>query len=167
MHRCFTVIAFILVASGCGRRSGAEKATKSDELPTMTLHVDSDEKAMLIATVSNPLSSELSIPGFRGEVIYGSYWYQDDKVVNVPECGTDFWDSVIKIPAGQTRELRLPVPRALSRGERYTVAVVYAGLGSSTGGQVGKNVSAEEFIRHPDVSLKCRKMEAEVKLATE
>ena len=133
----------------------------------MTVQVKPQEKSILMVTVSNPSSSELLIPGIEGDVIYGSYWYQGDKVINVPECGTGFWDSVIKIPAGQTRELRLPVPRVVTRGNRYTVAVVYGGLGSSLGEEDQRKASPEEWIRHPDISLNCRKMESEVNLATE
>ncbi len=164
MHRCLTVIAFTLVGSACRDRSAVEVPPSSVELPTMTIRAKSDEKSILIAMVSNPSSSELSIPGFDGDLIYGSYWYKDDKVINVPECGTGFWDSVIKIPAGETRELKLPVPRSVTRGDRYTVAVVYAGLGSSTAEKDRKKVSTEEWIRHPEIFTGGRKMETEVNL---
>jgi hypothetical protein len=155
----------MLVASGCSDRSSVETPAKSDELPTMTIQEESGENSMLIATISNPSSSELSIPGFEGDLIYGSYWYQGDKVINVPECGTGFWDSVIKIPPGQTSELRLPVPSSVTRGDRYTVAVVYGGLGASLREEDRKKVSPNEWMRHPDVSLHCRKVETEVNLA--
>jgi hypothetical protein len=134
-------------------------------LPTLVIHADPGQESILIAKVTNPSSSELSIPGFDGDWIYGSYWYQGDKVINVPECGTGLWDSVIKIPAGQTRELRLPVPRSITHGESYTVAVVYGGLGASLGEEERKKVTAAEWIRHPDVAMGCRRMEAEVNLA--
>jgi len=166
MLRCLTALALMLVTSGCRDHSATETSPKAVELPTMSIQAEPDQKSVLIATVTNPSSSELSIPGFEGDLIYGSYWYQGDKVINVPECGTGFWNSVIKIPAGQTRELRLPVPRAVTHGDRYTVAVVYGGLGSSLGEENRKKVSPEEWMRHPDVSLNCRKMETEVNLAT-
>lgn len=110
----------------------------------MTIREESAESSMLIATVSNPSSRELSIPGF--------------------ECGAGFWNSVIKIPVGQTRELRLPVPRSVTCGDRYTVVVVYGGLGASLREEDRKKVSPKEWTRHPDVSLNCRKMETEVNL---
>ena len=166
MHRGLTALAIMFLAFSCKERSSVDTSPKSVELPTMTIHAESDEKSMLIATVSNPSSSEISIPGFEGETIYGSYWYQGEKVVNAPECGTGFWNFVIKIPAGQTRKLRLPLPHAVTRGDRYTVAVVYGGLGSSLSAEDQKKVSAEQWIRYPDVSLNCRKMEAEVNLAS-
>lgn len=106
------------------------------------------------------------IPGFENELIYGSYWYQADEAINVPDCGTGFWGSVIKIPAGETRELRLPVPRTAKRGESFTVAVVFGGLGASADEEHPKNLTPEQWIRHPDISLNCRKMEAEVTLPT-
>ena len=165
MLRYLTALALMLVTSACRDRSATEASSKAVELPTMSIRVEPDQDSMLIATVTNPSGSELSIPGFEGNLIYGSYWYKADKVINVPECGTGFWNSVIKIPAGQTRELRLPVPRSVTHGDRYTVAVVYGGLGSSLGEEERKKVSAEEWMRHPDVSLTCRKMEAEVNLA--
>lgn len=167
MHRYFKALVFIAVASGCREHSVVERPAKSDQFPWITIQEGADGKSTLIARVSNPSSSELSIPGFAGDLIYGSYWYQDDKVINVPMCGTGFWHSVIKIPAGQTRQLRLPIPLAATRGNRYTVAVVYAGLGPSLGEEDRKKVSPEERIRHPDISMNCRKMETQVNLTAD
>jgi len=165
MHRCLTLLTFLIVASGCREQSAIEAEPKSVELPTMTIQAELQEKSSLVVTISNPSSRELSIPGFEDDVIYGSYWYQGDKVISVPKCGTGFWNSVIKILPGQTRELRLPVPRAVTRGDRYTVAVVYGGLGSSLSEEDRRKVSPNEWMRHPEVSLNCRKMETEIKLA--
>jgi hypothetical protein len=164
MYNYLTALAFMLICSGCKDQSAVVMPTDSVKLPTLSIRAGSDEKSILVATVSNPSSSDLTIPGFDGDLIYGSYWYQGDNVINVPECGTGFWESVIKIPAGQTRELRLRVPRTAPRGERLTVAVVYGGLGSSTDKEDRGSLSSEEWIRHPDVSLNCRKMESEVSL---
>jgi hypothetical protein len=165
MHRCFTALAFLIVAMGCRERSVIEAEPKLLELPSMTIQAKPQEKSILMVTVSNPSIRELLIPGFTGDLIYGSYWYQGDKVISVPECGTGFWDSVIKIPAGQTRELRLLIPRDVTRGDRYTVAVVYSGLGSSLNEEGRMKVSPEEWMRHPDIWMNCRKMEKEVDLA--
>lgn len=165
MHRFFPALAILLVTSSCRDRAPVEAPPRPIELPTMTVHADPDGMPMLVATISNPSGSELSIPGFEGDVIYGSYWYQGDEVINAPECGTGFWDSVIRIPARHTRKLRLPVPRAVTLEERYTVAVVYGGLGASLSAEDREKVPAQEWIRHPDVSFHCRKMETEVNLA--
>jgi hypothetical protein len=162
MKRHLTVLAILLVCTGCKERSIVETSMNAIQLPTLSVHEDPDDKSILIASVSNPSGSELTIPGFDGDLISGSCWYQGDKMISDPECGTGFWESVIKIPAGQTRDLRLPLPARVHRGERFTVAVVYRGLGSPAGGEGRKNGSPEKGT--PDVSLNCRQMEVEVSL---
>ena len=114
-----------------------------------------------MATITNPSGQAIVIPG-HGDQIYGNYWYRDDQLVSAPACGTGFWDTRIEIPAGQSAELRVPVPRVVKTGERYTIAVVYGGLGSSTAGSPDGPGAGPDWMRNPDRALNCRKVEADV-----
>lgn len=112
---------------------------------------------MIMATVTNPSARAIVIPGHDDE-IYGNYWYAGETLVGAPECGTGFWMNTIEIPAGETADLGIPVPQGANPGQRYTVAIVYSGLGSTAAESEG----GADWIRHPDRALGCRKVEADV-----
>ncbi len=156
-HSSSLTFVLALFLSCCSKPS--DQMTKEDEFPSMSIEVGSG--AVLSITITNGTKNQISIPSSAKE-IYGVYWYKGDTLVNAPECGNGFWDSVITVPAGEVMVFQVPFPRSIAQGQRYTIAVVYSGLGSLTDDAGVKDNSKLDWVRHPDILLSCRKMEATI-----
>ena len=170
MHRNFVsgILLFgAMLASGCKDGSTVDSSDNVVAQPTMTLAYDKASPRELTVEITNPSDTKIEIPGFEEELIYGVYWYRGDAPISVPQCGTGFWETTIEVPPKGARELKASIPTDALTGGLYTLAVVYGGHGPSADEPPTTPESPDaHYIRHPDIAMHCRKIEAQVTLPT-
>lgn len=161
-----------LTTFGCGDDSADDGSVQRDSgfsKPELSIgELDLENRSMEV-TISNPSTVPIFVPGSGVDSVYGAYWFDGDELVDLPECGTGFWDNSISIPPKGVERLKVLLPHFESElPAEVTLAIVYGGHGEVTRDELpsmSDNDPRINLIRHPDALIGCRKMEAIVTLA--
>jgi len=163
----------VLLSSSCSDDKSADKegsqASKYAK-PELIIGKLDRPNHMLSVTISNPSETPISIAGsaadIKDNIIYGAYWFVGNKLVGAPECGTGFWESSFTIEPGAKKNFSVWLPlRKMKLPEKMTLSIVYTGHGATPQDaqqSISDDDSQDNWVRHPDLILNCRKVEAEV-----
>ena len=161
-----TVIPALLVLSCDESDSPAVSAPR----PEMTIvGVDSSSR-MITISIANPTDKAVLVSSADGHSLHGAYWYSGDELVEAVECGTGFWEGSFSVGAFDTHKFQVPFPQAEQpspspSSSSLTLAIVYGGHGAVTRDELPTDSDEDPrriLVRHPDLLMGCRKLEAEV-----
>ena len=162
------VLIGALLLVGCGEDRSTDVAQTRVPRPELTIgEVDYSNRSLAI-TVSNPTDTAMIISGSEDRSVYGAYWFVGEEVLEVPGCGTGFWDNAITIAPNEVKRLSVALPRPETNPpSTLTLAIVYAGHGAVTREELPRMSDDDpriNLLRHPDALIGCRKVEAAVSL---
>jgi len=162
---CITSLTLLMISCTPEKQDAHEESYS--RFPSMTAHLKnsnaSDEGWEIVLSITNHSSKVITIPDHdpAGNLM-NFHWYHEDGSWN--STGGDL-TAPIKILSGKTTEYQLTSndnPFLIS-GSKYTVKVVYFGLGiadDSSMALVGQNYRTGR----PDIGYGCRMMEVEVSI---